>query len=136
MNSCNTDIFFSNYYHLQSVRFESIGCSVLQDVPARPTFSVYRCNRRRYATCAVIKPLRLFRSPLTNRRYTVISTCDLSCSTTNVMYLISCAKCDQQYVGEKKAIGQCATIWSSLFYQETRKHFHRSAFQLARTYYG
>ena len=23
MNSCNTDIFFSNYYHLQSVRFES-----------------------------------------------------------------------------------------------------------------
>ena len=24
MNSCNTDIFFSNYYHLQSVRFELI----------------------------------------------------------------------------------------------------------------
>ena len=23
MNSCNTDISFSNYYHLQSVRFES-----------------------------------------------------------------------------------------------------------------
>ena len=22
MNSCNTDIFFGNYYHLQSVRFE------------------------------------------------------------------------------------------------------------------
>ena len=22
MNSCNTDIFFSNYYHLQSARFE------------------------------------------------------------------------------------------------------------------
>ena len=22
MNSCNTDVFFSNYYHLQSVRFE------------------------------------------------------------------------------------------------------------------
>ena len=22
MNSCNTDIFFSNYYHRQSVRFE------------------------------------------------------------------------------------------------------------------
>ena len=24
MNSCNTDIFFRNYYHLQSVRFELI----------------------------------------------------------------------------------------------------------------
>ena len=23
MNSCNTDMFFSNYYHWQSVRFES-----------------------------------------------------------------------------------------------------------------
>ena len=80
----------------------SIGCSVLRDVPARPTFSVYRCNRRRCATCAVIKPLRFFRSSLTNRRYTVISACDLSCSTTNVIYLISCAKCDQQYVGETK----------------------------------
>ena len=79
-----------------------IGCSVLHNVPARPTFSVYRCNRRRCATCAVIKPLRFFRSCLTNRRYTVISACDLSCSTTNVIYLISCAKCGQQYVGETK----------------------------------
>ena len=112
-----------------------IGCSVLHNVPARPTFSVYRCNRRRCATCAVIKPLRFFRSCLTSRRYTVISACDLSCSTTSVIYRISCAKCDQQYVGEKTK-SQCTTIWSSLFYQETRKHFHRSAFQLARTYYG
>ena len=26
MNSCNTDIFFSNYYHLQSVRFDLFFC--------------------------------------------------------------------------------------------------------------
>ena len=31
MNSCNTDIFFSNYSHLQSVRFELI-CF---DIPVR-----------------------------------------------------------------------------------------------------
>ena len=86
----------------QSLSGTSIGCSVLHDVPARPTFSVYRCNRQRCATCTVIKPLRFFRSSLTNRRYTVISACDLSCSTTNVIYLISCAKRDQQYVGETK----------------------------------
>ena len=79
-----------------------IGCSVRRNVPARPTFSVYRCNRRRCATCAVIQPLRFFRSSLTNRRYTVISACGFSCSTTNVIYLVSCAKCDQQYVGETK----------------------------------
>ena len=71
-------------------------------MPARATFSVYRCNGRRCATCAVIQPLRFFRSSLTLLQYTVISACDLSCSTINVIYLISCAKCDQQYVGETK----------------------------------
>ena len=79
-----------------------IGCSVRQNVPARPTFSVYRCNRLRYATCPLIQPSRFFRSYLTNRRYTVISACDLSCYSTNVIYLVSCAKCDQQYVGQTK----------------------------------
>ena len=29
MNSCNTDIFFSNYYHLQSVCFELISVSLI-----------------------------------------------------------------------------------------------------------
>ena len=66
------------------------------------TTCVYRCNRRRCATCAGIQPLRFFLSSLTLRQYTVISACDLSCSTTNVIYLISCAKCDQQYIGETK----------------------------------
>ena len=79
-----------------------IGCSVMRNVPARPTFSVDRCNRWHCATCPVVQPLHFFWSSLTNRRYTVISACDLSCSTTNVIYLISCAKCDQQYVGETK----------------------------------
>ena len=32
----------------------------------------------------------------------ILVPCDLSCSTTNVIYLISCAKCDRQYVGETK----------------------------------
>ena len=73
-----------------------IGCSVIQNVPARPTFSVYRCNRRRCATCAVIQPLRFFQRSLTHRQYTVISACDLSCFTTNVIYLISCAKCERK----------------------------------------
>ena len=31
MNSCNTDIFFSNYYHLQSVRFEYVQEEEMRD---------------------------------------------------------------------------------------------------------
>ena len=112
-----------------------IGCSVIQNVPARATFSVYRCNRRRCATCAVIQPLRFFRSSLTLRRYTVISACDLSCSTTNVIYLISCTKCDQQYVGEtKRRVSERLSGHRSSI--RKRLYFHRQAFQFTRTYCG
>ena len=31
MNSCNTDIFLSNYYHLQSVRFEYVQEEEMRD---------------------------------------------------------------------------------------------------------
>ena len=78
------------------------GCPAAQNVPASQGISVNKCNRQRCATCAVIQPSRFFHSSLTNRRYTVISDCDLSCSTINVIYLISCDKCDHQYVGETK----------------------------------
>ena len=57
---------------------------------------------KRCAACAVIQPSRFFYSSLTNRRYTAVSDCDLSCSTINVIYLISCDECDHQYVGETK----------------------------------
>ena len=57
---------------------------------------------KRCPTCAVIQPSRFFHSSLTNSRYTAISDCDLSCSIINVIYLISCDKCDHQYVGETK----------------------------------
>ena len=67
-----------------------IGCSVLHNLPACPTFSVYRCNRRRFATCAVIKPFRFFRSSLTNRRYPVISTCE-SLVPPLMLYILSAA---------------------------------------------
>ena len=78
------------------------GCPAAQNVPASQGISINKCNRQRCATCAVIQPSRFFHSSLTNRRYTVISECDLSCSTINVIYLISCDKCDHQYVGETK----------------------------------
>ena len=41
MNSYNTDIFFSNYYHLQSVRFELVICltSQLQNYPLKSKYN-------------------------------------------------------------------------------------------------
>ena len=43
MNSCNTDIFFSNYYHLLSVRFEQIPISQTTD----SHFANYRFSFRK-----------------------------------------------------------------------------------------
>ena len=44
MNSCNTDIFFSTYYHLQSVRFELFIC--LLDHVYQATFANMKTEHR------------------------------------------------------------------------------------------
>ena len=36
MNSCNTGIFFNNYYHLQSVRFELLYTALVLYAGGRP----------------------------------------------------------------------------------------------------
>ena len=45
MNSCNTDIFFSNYYHLLSVRFELSSLTRLRVFPM--TFSIENTKKKR-----------------------------------------------------------------------------------------
>ena len=78
------------------------GCSVTQNVPTLSAVSVNKCGRQRCATRAVIQTSQFYKSSLTNRQYTVISECNLSCTSTKVIHLISCVKCDHQYVGETK----------------------------------
>ena len=97
----------------------STGRSVLRNVPALSRISVKRCNRPHFATCAVIQPSRFFLSSLlANRRCTVISDSDISCSTTNVVYLISSCKCDHQHVGETK---RKISEWLSVHRSSIRK---------------
>ena len=47
-------------------------------------------------------PSKYFKSSLTNRKYQVVGNCNLSCSTSNLVYIITCSKCDHQYLGETK----------------------------------
>ena len=56
MSSCNTDIFFSNYYHLQSVRFEYVTRTVrkplkttklMRALPGRFTWAWARAKARK-----------------------------------------------------------------------------------------
>ena len=70
--------------------------------PTGKIASVVKCSRVNCATCPVFHPSKYFKSSLTNRKYQVVGNCNLSCSTNNLVYLITCNKCDNQYVGETK----------------------------------
>ena len=70
--------------------------------PTGKIASVVKCSRVNCATCPVFHPSKYFKSSLTNRKYQVVGNCNLSCSISNLVYLITCSKCDNQYVGETK----------------------------------
>jgi hypothetical protein len=65
---------------------------------------VQRCNNPRCKSCTLLKDAaNTFRSPVTNREYTVQHLGEpMYCGTTNIIYLTSCAKCGLQYVGKTK----------------------------------
>ena len=58
------------------------------------------CNRKNCLTCPIFKPDPIFRSSVTGKTYKVIGPGDWSCSTSNVVYLVTCQCCGLQYVGE------------------------------------
>ena len=63
-----------------------------------------RCNNSRCLTCADFNENPNFKSTVTGKMYSVITTNHqvLSCKTKNVVYLLTCKKCLSQYVGETK----------------------------------
>lgn len=75
---------------------------IQQTSPIGKSVSVVKCSRVNCAACPVFYPSIFFKSSLTNRKYEVVSNCNLSCSSSNLVYLITCSKCDNQYVGETK----------------------------------
>ena len=63
-----------------------------------------RCNDSRCLTCADFIENSNFKSTVTGKMYSVITTNNqvLTCKTKNVVYLLTCKKCLSQYVGETK----------------------------------
>ena len=59
-----------------------------------------RCGHHRCLTCPALKTGSSFTSSITGRSYKVLGKQALSCSTTSVVYLITCRRCGIQYVGE------------------------------------
>ena len=56
------------------------------------------CGSRRCKTCQLIKRTNTFTRNTTGRRYTIRN--QFTCKTKNIVYMISCNKCNKQYVGE------------------------------------
>ena len=57
------------------------------------------CGRARCQTCKMILGTQTVKS---SSGAVVMLKCDTNCKTANVVYLISCCKCQKQYVGETK----------------------------------
>ena len=66
-----------------------------------PTTVVSACGSVRCKTCKHISQGSTFTSNVTKKSYEVIShSTSMTCTSENVVYLISCRKCGIQYVGE------------------------------------
>jgi len=63
-------------------------------------FSVTPCRNKKCKCCTVITMTNTFQSTVTNNEYIIAN--NMNCSTSHIIYLITCKKCKKQYVGETK----------------------------------
>ena len=64
----------------------------------RSDFNVTKCDRRHCTHCSTINESNLFTRTTTSTVHKIHN--DLSCTSTDVTYLITCKKCKAQYVGQ------------------------------------
>ena len=64
------------------------------------TPSTKKCNARKCATCQHINESTSFKSTTTKRTYRIREY--FTCSSKNIIYLITCSKCKKQYVGQTR----------------------------------
>ena len=60
-------------------------------------FNVTKCGRRRCTHCSPINESNLFTSTTTSSVHKISN--NLSCTSTDALYLYTCTKCNAQYVG-------------------------------------
>ena len=58
------------------------------------------CQKRRCECCLYVKTQSEFGNARTGKEFTI--TGPLACNSKNIIYLLECKKCDEQYVGETK----------------------------------
>ena len=63
-------------------------------------FTIQPCKQKNCKTCASLNTLKSFHSNFNGRTYSIEAAVDLTCSTNNVIYLVTCIRCGFQYVGK------------------------------------
>jgi len=72
----------------------------LQNCLSVPASLISVCGSNRCKTCPVYNTSSRFTSSFTNKSYPVFSSVSLSCHSFDIIYLITCKECGQQYVGQ------------------------------------
>lgn len=65
----------------------------------KKAISTHKCNKPRCKTCTVFTETCTFSSTHTKKNYNILQE-NLTCTSSYVVYLITCTKCQIQYVGE------------------------------------
>ena len=69
--------------------------------PPPRTSGAFRCNRSRCKTCPFITEGTTFYTFSTNEQRQILH--HISCSSSNLIYMIQCSRCKVQYIGESKS---------------------------------
>ena len=65
-------------------------------------YRIHKCKDKRCLTCPTLNTSSKFTSNVTHREYRIINHTneDINCHSQNIVYLLTCATCNIQYVGE------------------------------------
>ena len=94
-------------------------------------YKITKCNSRNCKTCTIFNENHTFISTVTGRKYHVNVGEDVSCASTNLIYLLQCKHCKLQYVGQTcqtlrermggHRSGVCNDQESKIFYEHFTK---------------
>ena len=77
----------------QNQTFTNSSCSIC-------SYQVKKCNSRNCKTCSIFNESHTFTSTVTGRKYHLNVGEDVSCASSNLIYLLQCNYCKLQYVGQ------------------------------------
>ena len=61
---------------------------------------MHKCNKERCKICPYVRPTKVAKATKTNK--SVPLNREYNCKTHNIVYLVTCTKCQHQYIGESK----------------------------------